>query len=672
MATFYLDPENGNDANDGTSFANRWKTLTNGATTARIAPGDTIRVIASPSPTSVGQSVSWINGAKTITLSTPVTANISTGASLWTAANANVTTSVNTTDRKTQSSSTSIVIGSGFTTGKVAYLDFINPIDYSGYKQASFWIKLSTAINSGVLSLRLCSDNLGNTTVTTINVPAIPIANYWLPITVNVGSAFGSVIRSVALYATIDPGTLTVFLDSIIACKDAVDNDSLTLNSLIGKNSAGEAWWTIQEINDTTISFDSLSNELPTFSRGYYGTEGSATLYKREPISSYNIVTPLLGTVNESGTLGSQIVISGGWDRTNMSSQSGDTWIYQPSVTQITNNQSYTTIDKISFSRCQIPILFGGDDKVGNVLDNCQVLSCDLGLTLNNELTFGTLIAAASSVSVGYSVKGSTLKCYSYSNALALKIYGGVSIDTVLSANNAGPGVVVDGPCYESVIYDLTVINNNVLGLYMYSNASLLIKKYTSSGNAFGSIYIGSYETVDLSIRDTLISETPQVFWSNTSVNYNSRVSLEKYEGVITDIRQWVFGGLITSEAGADRHAAAGIAWKLSPISDVRTVIHPVTLNLGQIYVLANSAVTVKAWMKRTNITIEGRLVCKKSQIAGVTSTQVSSISQGSNIWQEVSISFTPTEAGVVEIEVQAYGSTTESIFIDDLEVTQA
>jgi hypothetical protein len=36
MAAYYLDFENGNDANDGTTFANRWKTLTNGATAARF------------------------------------------------------------------------------------------------------------------------------------------------------------------------------------------------------------------------------------------------------------------------------------------------------------------------------------------------------------------------------------------------------------------------------------------------------------------------------------------------------------------------------------------------------------------------------------------------------------------------------------------------------------
>lgn len=42
MTTFYLDFAGGNDASDGTTFANRWKTITSGATAAPSAPGDSI------------------------------------------------------------------------------------------------------------------------------------------------------------------------------------------------------------------------------------------------------------------------------------------------------------------------------------------------------------------------------------------------------------------------------------------------------------------------------------------------------------------------------------------------------------------------------------------------------------------------------------------------------
>ena len=62
MAILYLDYEGGNDANDGSSFALRVKTMTLGATAARIAPGDTIRVMGSPAATSLGINGTWTDG----------------------------------------------------------------------------------------------------------------------------------------------------------------------------------------------------------------------------------------------------------------------------------------------------------------------------------------------------------------------------------------------------------------------------------------------------------------------------------------------------------------------------------------------------------------------------------------------------------------------------------
>jgi hypothetical protein len=39
--------------------------------------------------------------------------------------------------------------------------------------------------------------------------------------------------------------------------------------------------------------------------------------------------------------------------------------------------------------------------------------------------------------------------------------------------------------------------------------------------------------------------------------------------------------------------------------------------------------------------------------------------------WQQVSISFTPTQNGVYDIYVYAFGGTTFTGYVDDLEVTQ-
>jgi len=58
MAIYYIDLENGNDANDGTSWVNAWKTITSGPTTARISSGDDIRVSKTSDPVSIG-SATW-------------------------------------------------------------------------------------------------------------------------------------------------------------------------------------------------------------------------------------------------------------------------------------------------------------------------------------------------------------------------------------------------------------------------------------------------------------------------------------------------------------------------------------------------------------------------------------------------------------------------------------
>src|SRR3990167_10933626 len=96
MTTYYVDPEGGNDSNDGLSFANRKKTITSATTS--IAGGDTVRVIGSPDATDMGQTASWTNKSLTVTLSASTSSNIYLEGA-WTAS-ANVTASTSTTRKE--------------------------------------------------------------------------------------------------------------------------------------------------------------------------------------------------------------------------------------------------------------------------------------------------------------------------------------------------------------------------------------------------------------------------------------------------------------------------------------------------------------------------------------------------------------------------------------------
>lgn len=79
MSTFYIDLDNGNDSSDGTTWGNAWKTITSGATAARIAPGDVIRISKTPDPTSIGNgtwtSVSSATAPSTIIISSSTNAS---------------------------------------------------------------------------------------------------------------------------------------------------------------------------------------------------------------------------------------------------------------------------------------------------------------------------------------------------------------------------------------------------------------------------------------------------------------------------------------------------------------------------------------------------------------------------------------------------------------------
>ena len=104
----------------GTSFANRWRTVETGATAARTAAGDTIRMMATPDPTLVGNAT-WTQNSATVTLASAVTQNIHTCNSNWTGAT-NVTATLQTgSTRREGTGYVSLAVASAFTTGKIAY-----------------------------------------------------------------------------------------------------------------------------------------------------------------------------------------------------------------------------------------------------------------------------------------------------------------------------------------------------------------------------------------------------------------------------------------------------------------------------------------------------------------------------------------------------------------------
>ncbi len=168
--TFYLDYENGDDVNDGLTWALAWKTITNGATAARIAPGDVIRIAKSPAPTSIGNGT-WTNLSKTVTLAAAQTLNVDMCEVIWTGANgASVTLDPVATDAKEGSYCMRVTAPTSPATDTLYAYYATGALDLSSYQKLSFWVKNQAAVLVNHWKICLCSDVAGAVIVDTFEI----------------------------------------------------------------------------------------------------------------------------------------------------------------------------------------------------------------------------------------------------------------------------------------------------------------------------------------------------------------------------------------------------------------------------------------------------------------------------------------------------------------------
>jgi hypothetical protein len=774
MPTFYLDFEGGNDANDGLTFANRWKTFTNGATAARIAPGDEIRVMASPDPTLVGNAT-WTDGPRpaTVTISsstnatpivittsaahglvtgdyvtvvnhsintnangvwlvgtTPtsttyqilqvdgtnttgngvggasgqsqkatncivklasaVTQNIALCGGLgqkpaWTAS-ANVTATQGVSSYKEGYSSASINIATAFTTGKAAYYTLPSTLNLSGFQQVSFWIfqNSGTIGAAGAAYLALCSDTLGNTVVDTINIPALGALSTWHPVTVDLGTNLGASIQSVALYIVTDNGGQVFFIDNIIACKAASSADSLTLASLVSKSSGSgdEAWYAIQSINGDAVVLANANGTVSTSPniRGYMGTTETVSTYKREPIRQTPAATSTtaVNVFNDSGTAGNLITYSGGWNRTDMSTQTGETWYDGVNgngycyVSLSASVPAYVSTDKLNAVRFNQGWRFLSGNVTmlsGRFTGNAGVA---VAFNLNAMLTGP--IWANNNGSIGVSSGSNaanigTVKSASNNSSDGLSLGNGFLNVTAVEAahNNASNGVNINTGS-NVVIGSLTANGNANAAVRVTSGTNNRINGGSSSGNTNGGMEVSSNGTLYLS--NFTINDTVE-FIGNGSIGQPAGLFSNRHDN--TDNNSWVFNVFWTAnQQSVVVDSPATTAWKISPTSNNTIELIPARLKLGTIVCAASSLVTITARMQRSNTGLTMRLVCPGGQISGVASDVFTDMTAVANTWETVTITFTPTKAGAVDIYAYAFGGNSYSGYVCNLTASQA
>ncbi len=746
---FFLDFEGGDNTRDGKTYANRWRTLTSGPTAARIAPGDTIRMMSTPTPTAVGSGtwtgvikrisaasstssattpvvitatshglttgdfinisgssqtallgvwkvnvltvntfelvgstnpggtgslITWFWSNNTVVeLATPVTAHIDKCISGW-VASANVTVSTSTTSGyKIAHLNTSIAVATAFTTGLAAYKTLPAPLDLSSYEQISFWIAQTsgTTADSGSISIKLCSDTVGAVPVNTLTLDfSLGSTSVLVPVTLNNSAALGNNIQSVAFYVNTDSGAQTFRINHIIACKAASAPDSLSFNSLISKNTASETWYNIKAIDNNYVILDSggqSDNHISSNNLGYYGANETVTTYKRET-AKYVVGGGLssdLDTFTKSGTADNEINYLGGWDRSAMMSQDGETWLdgRRGDRGEIVLDYSYLYIEKLNFVRMNCPIssttnvrLQGvkfkncsfnncfigiGDDTntnawTGSVIEDCFICNCNSGIVIQSGMTF--------------------LRCKLYNHGKGIDANPSVAVypDNVNIINCE----IVNAITFSITLYHINQVN--FINLITASSFNATIQVY------HGTIYMQNcILTEPEGIEQSLLSnKMGKIIGVNTTTTEHAdSVNFINY-----------YGPTYIKAQTAVRHTASGFAWQFHTGSNNYIDYQPLELCLARILVEAGSLVTVKAWFRRTNGTATCRLYVKSNQIGGPASQQTADMTASADTWEELTVSWTPSEVGVVEVHAGffEYSSLLGDMYVDDVTITQA
>lgn len=605
----------------GSSWADAWLTINTGATAARIQPGDTFRIAKTADPVSLGQNATFTDGSSTVTLTSAVTKKIEDASSAipW-VASANITVGSNTI-RKIGATAVTITPATAFTTGKAAYCPIAGggSQDFSGYRYLNLWIRPTTAVAVAANTWRiaLCTDTIGDVIINAFSIPAMSANIGWNCFVLDLGSAMSGVVQSVAVYALSDPGTTAISINNMFA-----SNGNISLKTLIGKS--GDVNYNIQSIDGTTIKIDSNNNALG--GKGYSGTTSTETLYYQVPFDT--AVTASWATMNEAGdTLNDPNKYSFGWN-TSSNTRDGYTLIANTLVgagTAITP-VAYSTIEYLKMARYSVGV--AGNPSWVNV-DNC---------------IFSGLANPISSTSSSMLI----------SNTKFL---------------NSSSGLSVAG--YTAIFKNCEFRNSTVTGLNAYAGNKLLNCTFANNTTSSISVFNGDiYSESRITLRNCVLSDT-------TEVSYTASVfaMLWSFDHDNTQGNHWGFtdGGTINWQTTTKQGSDPG-SWKVTHTSSLRPYRQAIWVKLAEVLCAASSLVTVKVWVKKDHATnVEASIYIDDSSynIDGVTTTEVTKTDDTN--WEQLTLTFTPTEAGVVPIWGKSwYVAGTSNTYFGSTLVTQA
>lgn len=601
---------------------------------------------------------------------------------------ANVNVSHATYNRIQGEKSVTMAVQSAFTGGKVAYktLDGDSGLDFSSFQGLSLVMAVrgSTALQAAHgWRICLCSDTTGDVPVDDLTLIAQSVLYVSsIPVTTWKGGNLSAGIKSVAIYVTSDPGSLSVDIDDIVAVKALGTADHICHSCMLSQHAdwiSPQPWWGIRCFAD---------EQTVTLNGDFYGgEEGSKPAYRRE-------VVPVPVSVSLSsipGTVEDPVIFSGGWDFST-DIQDGETiWANQKTSGTADNIFLLYTGAGFGFEHFGFGVggdtIFEGSNKpiigfyardivvVGvtgastslswlyALIDNSTTeAEGHCSITLERVRVTGTRNAYALYLScyTNQQISDVVISDFIAYSTRGVSIYRtcrlrGRDIDIQGVTYSKAQGLEINDGCCDMVITGLTLKNNVEYGIKAVNPVrNIQLHDVVADNNALGTISVGPGDfRLFNAVIDDVIDFTN--FW------YGGRVASIKHGGVADTHLIRDYAGDIVSQTN-ERHTAADIAWQMSPTN---TEGLPLTMKVAEIAVTAGTYYAT-IWLRRDNTDLCGKFYTPGGQIAGVPDEVSDTIAANANMWEIQILEFTATETGAIEFFVEAKGGTEHSLFVDD------
>lgn len=386
--------------------------------------------------------------------------------------------------------------------------------------------------------------------------------------------------------------------------------------------------------------------------------------------------TTVIQEVMSSGTASADLVISGGWDLATQT-RDGATYFRQTHTNGITTRygnalrvygKSYLTIKYLNSVRYYYGVYLYNSTYVK--YENCGAFDCYYGTRWSSsyycQLKDHLDIATYYGIDIAYCHNCKLENINLHSGYGELDLYDVIFFDiknvTIKWADN---GLYVN---YSS--------NINVYSLYSKSNDYGAWIEHSSHINLYNfetdsNVYAGLLINFGKHNFGKWVSSNETAFrgwWEEyTDTDYDYLACIESLNGVTTILKPYANCIKQTATAGG-----TGYEWKATISDALGTISNPLPLSLAKVAVVANQQVTVTLYAKKSSIPdIAGRLICRGGQIAGVSSDVYDETPQNT-YRNQLSISFTPTESGIIEIEALTYSTGgTGNVIYDDISISQ-